>query len=112
MPASPVESGPSSEEESAPDTAEIESALATARQDTPPQQRIEALRWLGQNATPEHFDALIQIQIQAPTPELRREAEAAVNALTSRFLHHPWPGVPQNQDPFEYMRDAPAPGSP
>lgn len=90
----------------------LEEALATARHDTKPQQRIEALQFLGEYARQEHLDALQQIQLQDPAPEVRRAAETAVHNLLARFTGQPWPGITSEENPFDYMKRVPSPGVP
>lgn len=92
-----------------PAAADLEAAFATARGDRDPQRRVEALRWLGEYARQEHLDALQQIQIQDPAPEVRSAAEQAVNTLMARFMDQPWPGVAQGENPLDYMKDVPDP---
>ncbi len=88
----------------------VEEALTAARQEMEPQRRVEALRFLGEHALQKHLNALQQIQIQDPAPEVRRAAEDAIHALMARFICQPWPGVPRQEDPFGYMRTDPSPG--
>lgn len=92
--------------------ADLDQALNTARQHTDPQQRIEALQFLGEHALQEHLQTLQQIQIQDPAPEVRRAAEEAANTLMARFMGQPWPGVPSGEDPLGYMRGGPSPAPP
>ncbi|HEX8819041.1 MAG TPA: HEAT repeat domain-containing protein [Archangium sp.] len=84
------------------DASGLEEALATARQDATPQQRIKALQFLGEHARQQHLEALQQIQIQDPSPEVRRAAEAAVHLLLARFAGQPWPAIPSVENPV-YM---------
>jgi HEAT repeat protein len=84
-------------------------ALTTARQHPREDERLGAVRWLGDNAGPEQFDALQQIQINDPSPEVRRAAETAVNTVRERYSNSEWPGVPKNANPQDYMRNVPPP---
>lgn len=95
-----------------PVDSDLEEALATARQDTDPQRRIEALRFLGEHAAQTHLDALQQIQARDPVPEVRRAAEAAVHLLMARFTGQPWPELPSTGRPHDYMRALSPPGAP
>ncbi|MBN1205535.1 MAG: HEAT repeat domain-containing protein [Myxococcaceae bacterium] len=84
-------------------------ALNTARQHPRKEERLSALRWLGENAGPEQFDALQQIQIKDPSPEVRTAAELAVNTMRERHTNSEWPGVPKDARPQDYMRNVPPP---
>jgi hypothetical protein len=88
---------------------EVEKVLEVARKGERPDDRINALRWLGDNGTTQQFDALQNIQINDPSPEVRAAAELAVNALRARRANDSWPGVTPTKDPQDYMRKATSP---
>jgi hypothetical protein len=92
-----------------PDDTDVVKRLEVSRRATTEEERIRALHWLADHADPRHFDALQQIQISDPSPEVRKAAEAAVTALLLRHRDSPWPGVTPVDDPQGYMRDVPAP---
>jgi HEAT repeat protein len=95
-----------------PSSSGIEEAFITARQDSAPQRRLEALRFLGEHALPKDLDALQQIQIQDPAPEVRRAAEEATQLLMARFSGQPWPGIPSGHNPSSYMKETASPQTP
>lgn len=78
----------------------LEVAQRSPRED----DRINALRWLGENGTPQQFDALQDIQINDPSLQVRAAAETAVNTLRERRAKEPFPGVKPQEDPQDYMR--------
>jgi hypothetical protein len=85
-------------------TGEVQKVLDLARRAERVDDRINAVRWLGENGTPQQFDALQDIQINDPSPEVRAAAEAAVNTLRTRRSNDAWPGVTPKADPQDYMR--------
>lgn len=91
---------------------DLRDAFTTALQDTTSQRRIEALRFLGEHASQGDLEALQRIQIQDPSPEVRRAAEEAVHLLMRRFSGQPWPGIPSGKHPFDYMGGAASPTIP
>lgn len=88
---------------------EVDKALELARRASREDDRINALRWLGQNAAPQQFDAMLDIQINDPSPEVRTAAELAVNELRRRLANETWPGVTPKADPQDYMRGVASP---
>jgi hypothetical protein len=88
---------------------EAEKVLEVARQAERVDDRINALRWLGENGETRLFDALQDIQINDPSPEVRAAAELAVNTLRRRRANDPWPGVTPKADPQDYMRGVASP---
>jgi hypothetical protein len=94
---------------SPPVPAEVERKLTVARQSADESERLRAVKWLGEHADLYQFEALQQIQMNDPDAEVRRAAEAAANELRVRHADKPWPGIPQNADPQDYMRDVPEP---
>jgi hypothetical protein len=69
------------------------------------EERIRALEWLANNAELEHFDAIQDIQINDPSPEVRKAAEAAVSAVLRRHRDSHFPQERVEKDPQGYMRD-------
>ncbi|HVG63078.1 MAG TPA: hypothetical protein VNA24_31230 [Hyalangium sp.] len=115
-----MEPGPAAAEESAslaapaaptppPVPAEVERMLTVARQSADESERLRAVKWLGEHADLYQFEVLQQIQMNDPDAEVRRVAEAAANELRVRHADKPWPGIPQNADPQDYMRGVPEP---
>lgn len=104
-PAVTVESASPAAPAPPPVPAEVEQKLTVARQSADEAERLRAVKWLGEHADVHQFDALQQIQMNDPDAEVRRAAEAAVNALRVRHADKPWPGIPQDADPRDYMRD-------
>ncbi len=98
-PANPAASAPP------PVPAEVQQKLTVARQSPDESERLRAVKWLGEHADVYQFDALQQIQMNDPDPAVRQAAETAVNALRVRHADKPWPNIPQNADPRDYMRD-------
>jgi hypothetical protein len=88
---------------------EVAKVLEVARQAPREDERINALRWLGENGTPAQFEALQEIQINDPSPVVRKSAELAVNTLRSRGATEEWPGVTPTKDPQDYMRGVTSP---
>jgi hypothetical protein len=88
---------------------EVDKALELARTAPREDDRINALRWLGENAAPQQFEAMQDIQIHDPSPAVRQAAEAAVNELRRRRANDAWPGVTPTTDPQDYMRGIASP---
>jgi hypothetical protein len=88
---------------------EVEKTLEVARKAPREDERINALRWLGANATPAQFEALQDIQIHDSSPEVRKAAELAANELRTRRAQEAWPGVTPKTDPQDYMRGVASP---
>jgi HEAT repeat protein len=88
---------------------QVDKVLEAARKAERPDDRINAVRWLGDNGTAEQFDALQDIQINDPSPEVRAAAELAVNTLRTRRANDAWPGVTPKKDPQDYMRSITSP---
>jgi hypothetical protein len=89
--------------------AEVEQKLTVARQSADEVERLSAVKWLGQHGDVHQLEALQQIQMNDPDAKVRQAAEVAANELRTRHADKPWPGVPQNADPRDYMRDVAEP---
>ncbi len=85
-------------------SSEVAEVLEVARRAEREDDRINAVRWLGENGAPQQFDALQDIQIHDPSPQVRAAAEVAVNTLRTRRANEAWPGVTPKADPQDYMR--------
>ena len=88
---------------------EVDKVLEVARRAPREDERLNAVRWLGENGAPQQFDALQDIQINDPSPQVRKAAELAVNTLRERRAKEPFPGVTPKKDPQDYMRDVALP---
>lgn len=88
----------------------VDEMVDLARQASREEDRVAAVRWLGENAETRYFDVLQDIQINDPSPAVRKAAEGAVNELRTRNAGAKWPGVTPVEDPQGYMRNvSPAP---
>ena len=88
---------------------EADKVLEVARRAPREDDRLNAVRWLGEHGAPQQFDALQDIQINDPSPQVRKAAELAVNTLRERRANEPFPGVTPKKDPQDYMRDVALP---
>lgn len=88
---------------------EVQRRLTVAQQSADESERLRAVKWLGEHAGVPQFEALQQIQMNDPDPQVRRAAEDATNLLRVRLAEEEWPGVPRNRDPRDYMRGVPEP---